>query len=258
MHKLYIAAIFEAECVELKEEGLGYMVDSIQYPDLKVLDILRLLDFKMGGSKYAGINFAVKPTAGIFTLTDDFCTQVLSGREVKYEDVAAQFEVNHGKTVKIYKHNKKTRCGFEIYHSAQTVAYDMKEFVQRNVDCIPAEYEDLMCKETDEYVQCIYQMVVSLDAVGAASGKKLKTIWGKFDLQMNDLMDELAEPKLQMGEEKQKKIPENAEDCKLHFVRCIKPRPKPLSSTDNPGMFVHSMTLQQITYMGVMESVALK
>lgn len=182
LHKLYIAAIFEAECVELKEEGLGHMVDSIQYPDLKVLDILRLLDFKMGGSKYAGIAFAVKPTAGIFTLTDDFCTQVLSGREVKYEDVAAQFDVNHGKNTKIYLHNKKTRCGFKIYHSAQNVDYDMKEFVQRNVDCIPAEYEDLMCKETDEYVQCIYQMVVSLDAVGATSGKKLKTIWGKFDL----------------------------------------------------------------------------
>lgn len=90
------------------------------------------------------------------------------------------------------------------------------------------------------------------------SGKKLKTIWGKFDLQMLDLMDELAEPKLLMGEEKQKKVPENAEDCKLHFVRCIKPRPKPLSKEDRPGMFVHSMTLQQITYMGVMESVALK
>lgn len=94
-----------------------------------MLDILRLLDFKMGGAKYAGIAFAVKPTAGIFTLTDDFCTQVLSGREVKYEDVAAQFEVNHGKTTKIYVHDRKTRCGFLIHHSAQDVSYDMKEFV---------------------------------------------------------------------------------------------------------------------------------
>jgi myosin heavy subunit len=105
---------------------------------------------------------------------------------------------------------------------------------------------------------CIYLTVVSLEDAKAASGKKLKTIWQKFDKQMDDLMDELAEPKLQMGEEKQKTIPEGCEDCKLHFVRCIKPRPKPLSKEDNPGMFVHSMTLQQITYMGVMESVALK
>ena len=45
-------------------------------------------------------------------------------------------------------------------------------------------------------------MVCNLEGAKAATGKKLKTIWGKFDLQMNDLMDELAEPKLQMGEEK--------------------------------------------------------
>jgi hypothetical protein len=57
-------------------------------------------------------------------------------------------------------------------------------------------------------------------------------------------MDELAEPLLRMGDEKQKKIPENAEDCKLHFIRCIKPRPKPKDKNDRPGMFVHSMTLQ--------------
>jgi myosin heavy subunit len=29
LHKLYIAAIFEAECIELKQEGLGDMVAAI-------------------------------------------------------------------------------------------------------------------------------------------------------------------------------------------------------------------------------------
>ena len=38
----------------------------------------------------------------------------------------------------------------------------------------------------------------------------------------------------------------------------VKPRPKPESDGDRPGLFVHSMTLQQITYMGVLESVDLK
>jgi len=84
---------------------------------------------------------------------------------------------------------------------------------------------------------------LSVDTVVEAK-KVLKTIWAKFDLQMLNLMDELAEPLLRMGDEKQKKIPENAEDCKLHFIRCIKPRPKPKDKNDRPGMFVHSMTLQ--------------
>ncbi len=43
------------------------MVDSIEYPSLKVLDILRILDFKQGGSKYAGIKFTATPGTGIFT-----------------------------------------------------------------------------------------------------------------------------------------------------------------------------------------------
>ena len=75
---------------------------------------------------------------------------------------------------------------------------------------------------------------------------------------MDDLMDELGEPLIRMGPEQSRPIPAGARECQLHFIRCIKPRPKPLSKTDNPGMFVHSMTLQQITYMGVLESVDLK
>lgn len=75
---------------------------------------------------------------------------------------------------------------------------------------------------------------------------------------MTDLMEELAEPLLRMGEEKSRKISDTQEQTQLHFIRCIKPRPKPESAGDRPGLFVHSMTLQQITYMGVLESVDLK
>ena len=75
---------------------------------------------------------------------------------------------------------------------------------------------------------------------------------------MDDLMDELGEPLIRMGPEQSRPVPAGAVECQLHFIRCIKPRPKPLSRTDKPGMFVHSMTLQQITYMGVLESVDLK
>lgn len=196
LHKLYIAAIFEAECVELKEEGLGHMVDSIQYPDLKVLEILRILDYKKGGRKYAGIKFAAEPSPGLFTTADDNCTQVLNGRDIKWEDVAMTFEKSHGKNVKLYVLNKKVKSEFTINHSAQSVKYDMKEFVQRNVDVVDDWYEDWINEMCDEHIQCIWNMVPSLDQVEQDKGKKLKTIWQKFDKQMDDLMDELAETKL--------------------------------------------------------------
>ena len=45
LHKLYIAAIFEAEKQELTEEGLADVAENIEYPETQVLEILRLMDF---------------------------------------------------------------------------------------------------------------------------------------------------------------------------------------------------------------------
>lgn len=113
-----------------------------------------------------------------------------------------------------------------------------------------------MCDKTGELISKIYQG--KIDADEEVKRDKAKTIWVKFGRQMDDLMNELGEPLIVMKEETGRAIPEDAEPCQLHFVRCIKPRPKPMSKTDRPGLFVHSMTLQQITYMGVLESVDLK
>lgn len=119
-----------------------------------------------------------------------------------------------------------------------------------------------MVSNTSKIISCIYQGILAEDEelkeAPASKGPKAATIWAKFGLQMDDLMNELGEPLIVMEQEKGRAIPPDAEPCTLHFIRCIKPRPKPLSKTDKPGLFVHSMTLQQITYMGVLESVDLK
>lgn len=39
----------------------------------------------------------------------------------------------------------------------------------------------------------------------------------------------------------------------MHFIRCLKPNDKKI-----PHFFAHAMTLQQITYMGVLESIRVK
>lgn len=87
---------------------------------------------------------------------------------------------------------------------------------------------------------------------------------------MQDLMIELAEPLFEMNKEEEskggdmvetkKKDPGHVmvggvpcENCQLHFIRCIKPNEAKL-----PDLFIHAMTLQQVTYMGVLESVDLK
>ena len=52
------------------------------------------------------------------------------------------------------------------------------------------------------------------------------------------------------------KNPSNEPPCEksdLHFIRCLKPNDKKVAN-----FFSHSMTLQQITYMGVLESIKVK
>lgn len=43
------------------------------------------------------------------------------------------------------------------------------------------------------------------------------------------------------------------EKCDLHFIRCLKPNDAKVAD-----LFLHAMTLQQITYMGVLESIKVK
>ena len=70
-------------------------------------------------------------------------------------------------------------------------------------------------------------------------------------------MNELAEPLIPNDFNPDKKNEPNkvidCEKCDLHFIRCLKPNDKKV-----PDFFAHAMTLQQITYMGVLESIKVK
>lgn len=155
LHKLYIAAIFEAEKMEMREEGLMDKLDQIQYPDLKVLDVIRALDYKAGSGPYANIKYDPPAGTGIFTTIDDQCSQVLNNRIIKWEDVADTLAKDL-KTSIAYRKDAKIRSKFKILHSAQDVDYDMKEFVERNIDCISPFLDDTLCLKTATLISNIY------------------------------------------------------------------------------------------------------
>jgi hypothetical protein len=72
------------------------------------------------------------------------------------------------------------------------------------------------------------------------------TIWGKFSIQILELMNELAEPLIpkdfnnkNVSQSEIKKTNEPpCEKCDLHFIRCLKPNDKKI-----PDFFAHAMTL---------------
>lgn len=119
LHKLYIAAIFEAEKMEMREEGLFEVVDKIEYPDLKVLEVIRFLDDK---------EFK---TRGIFTIVDDQCKQ----KNLKpAEEVMDEIHKVHKDLKRVYLKKISDRNQFTVMHSAQDVRYEMSEFTMRNKD----------------------------------------------------------------------------------------------------------------------------
>jgi myosin heavy subunit len=231
---------------------------------LKVLEVIRCLDFKANTGPYVGVKFDPPAGTGIFTTIDDQCMQAINNRIVKWEDVVDTLVKDQAKSL-VFKKNAKIRFKFSISHSAESVEYEMKEFIERNVDCISVFLDESMCLKTATQFSLIYQNKLT-ETEDISKGKTFKTIWGKFNVQMLDLMDELAEPLIKIKAPTETEVPagKNApapskvEQCELHFIRCIKPRPKPEFKDDQPGLFIHLLTLQQITYMGVLESVELK
>jgi myosin heavy subunit len=152
------------------------------------------------------------------------------------------------------------------------VWYEYSEFIDRDIDFVPDALETLCSKMSVTNVRHIYRNCLDQAEEDALNEyqeylltlpvrqrpKQDKTIWASFSKQMEDLMEEMAESLLKCDPNEPLPLTENIQPTDLHFIRCIKPRPKPLNKEDRPGLFVHTMTLQQMTYMGVLESVKLK
>ncbi len=127
--------------------------------------------------------------------------------EQKSEKLYEKFKEKHGKTPKVFKFvKKKGNSTFTISHSAKDVIYDSKRFYERNMDSISGSLVGVLNEKTSSVVQNIY----SMKAPGAKidpnekAGKQLKGIWPKFSAQIDDLMNELAEPLIpkDLGQEK--------------------------------------------------------
>jgi myosin heavy subunit len=68
----------------------------------------------------------------------------------------------HDKNKKIFLDSKKdkNKDKFTIYHSAKEVKYDVKSFVEKNIDEISSSLTSLMVTKTNPIVQNILKMKV--------------------------------------------------------------------------------------------------
>ena len=139
--------------------------------------------------------------------------------------------------------------------------YDTKHFIDRNADSMSPSLNQFLLDNCNDAVKLIYSMKPYLgfkadDEPEDPKQKKRqtaapKTIWGKFSIQINELMNELAEPLIPNDFNPDKAVLDAiaaakkpgteapCEKCDLHFIRCIKPNDAKVKD-----FYIHAMTLQ--------------
>jgi len=219
LQKLYLNAVFEAEKITFREEGLEDLINKLQYTD-KTSTVIELLDNKI----------LPKPQ-GILNKIDDY------KKNEDFKNLKAMIVKDFSSHENYVKHKDNDK--FIIRHTAKLVTYSVTEFIEKNLDKLSDDIKAMMYERMDPKICGILK---SEEAANLGN-----TIWKKFSVQMKDLMDELAEPFI-TGKKTDK-----SEPCELHFIRCIKPNEK---ASNN--LFVDSLVLQQITYMGVLDTIKVR
>jgi myosin heavy subunit len=124
--------------------------------------------------------------------------------------------------------SKVNNTHFVIKHYAGQVDYDTTGFMEKNKDTLTADLLGMIWGSQSWLVQVLFPRE-------EATGKAKKSSLSKeFQLQLNTLMACLNE-------------------TEPHYVRCVKPNPDKA-----PLAFLPRMCLEQLTYSGVFEAVAIR
>jgi myosin heavy subunit len=151
LHKLYIHAIFDAEKIELKAQGLEDRIDSLKEPDDTAPRVINILDKKQLLSEKDG-------KIGIFNLVDDCSTQ---DPRPDYKTLMDRIKKNHKDNNKFaLKSNRPDEKFFTIKHSAKDVTYSAESFIDKNVDKLSASLEKVLTEKTTPQIGMIYRNFV--------------------------------------------------------------------------------------------------
>lgn len=218
LQQLYVSYVFKAENKEFIEEGLEDYLKGIQFEDNQAV-----LDF---------IDMSSKDFPGVFQILDDLCT-INSNDEAFFTKV----QKLHGKNPKaVFPRMGKEK--FAIVHTAATVEYFVEGFRAKNKDELGNYIERALANSGFPEVVKIFKGPVEEkkeeDTKKPKGGAASKFLGAKFRSQMTELYEELL-------------------SCNCHFVRCIKPNP-----SKQKGLFVAKMTLEQIKYMGILDTIKIR
>ena len=173
------------------------------------------------------------PPVGIFQMIDE-SSQV----NMTDENLCSKIIKQHGTNPKLTT-PKMSKLTFIVNHTASSVEYNTDGFAFKNRDELSPYIEKALFNSKFEMVPKVYKGLCgnqkeSEEAGAKKDAKTDKFLGAKFRLQMKDLMIEL-------------------QSCDCHFIRCIKPNDR-----KEKKLFLPYLTLQQIMYMGILDTIKVR
>lgn len=230
LQQLYISYVFKAEIEQFINEGLKDHLNELKFKDNQGL-----------------IDLFESSPLGLFNLLDE------SSSVASTDEALLNNFIKHHKTNEHLKIPKGSKENFSIIHTAKDVEYCISSFRMKNKDELSNELEEIMAASSFKTISYIFQGISNFDHVeevdsseeeeelkrdspsmSSSSSKDNKFLGAKFRKQMKDLMAELN-------------------SCEVHFIRCIKP-----NEEKQKRLFVPFLALNQIRYLGVLESIKIR
>jgi len=208
-----------------------FKAEEREFRNEDLADYLSELSFK---DNQIVIDLMDKAPTGVFSLLDESCS-VNSTDDALLKNIISK---NQGKNDRLTI-PKLSRDVFMIHHTAKDVIYNINGFRAKNRDELNSNIEECISGSSFPEIVNIFKGIfgnekeeeTGTQKKGGAAGKFLGA---KFRIQMNELMNEL-------------------QSCNCHFIRCLKPNEK-----KEPKLFISSLTLLQIRYMGVLDSIKIR
>ena len=216
LQKLYIKYIFEAEEIEFAIEGLKESFSVMNFENNQPL--LDVLD-----SHPLGIFQLIDESSSINHTDDKLLQKILT---------------THKTNSKRIWPTSRDKDKFTIKHTASEVNYHIVGFRIKNKDEVSSYINQAVCGSTNKIIVRIWKNLANEKdsedtAIETKSGSKAtdKFLGAKFRMQIRELITEL-------------------ESCECNFVRCLKP-----NTSKKPRLFVPTLTLKQIIYMGILDTI---
>ena len=218
LQQKYVIDTFQAIQHEYEAEG----VNVFDFSQVDNTDVVELLEGKLG----------------LITQLNEECMR--RGGMGGDENFVYKFKVVNSDSIKMIQDHLHRPYEFGIRHYAAPIKYDARQFIERNLDKIPAELLHCACQSTNPLIRDEFLHLSStLSSLKANKGPSMRSeslkhfVFTKFKHQLTSLMSLI-------------------ETSRTRYIRCIKP-----NKEMTPKIMDHAHTISQLESAGLVTAIVI-